>query len=874
MTLPLPLKTPLLCWHESLASARNDALIALSPHGARIATTRPLPAGTAVFLELEGGAGIDAVTTDEGDSTGFVVEFVTIDDAAAVLIERALRDSRVDVDDRAPLPPRNVTRPAALLSPPVAATALVVPEGHYANTLVPMFAEVIAPVIAPSPPAVEFAAVTDRVVAPVVVTPVDDLVVEDAVVAPAVEEIVAAPVVVAPVVEDVVVADEEMSIADALRFELDDDDDDALGVAPPSLTAVELPVSSTPPPAMIVAPFDDLHSDDLGDVAVGNFNARPASEAEFESAFFANDDGTPRALPTFADSVDGAAAEGVETTMVPAELDGPSSFETPPMLETFATSPVTEPALPRTRTDELFALQAATRQAPLLSLPSPPPTRTRTALLGSFDMPHTHPMGTVSANFHAARPVIAAKAEAPPPQSMFDAPPAPTASSRETTDKWPSARGILSSEDVAAVEAAGIIEEEIAPPAVAHATLAPDVVADEHLVLDLTGGEVSPPAPQEVRVGDPPRSGFLFDAEFTERHVVPVAAAEVERAQALLDGVGDAFGFDAFDDAIAAATAPAEEAAPAIGEDEPDVFASEPESDVFARPAISDVFASAPDLDVFAASGHEAVEVEVEDDEVELDHRPAPTPYTSMTPVADDNRPLPEPEAEPQESSVGVVDVDFSEFKDVLGPAHRVLSALSTSAPAPPRSTLSSLSLPRPPPSTLPPAPMFPRAPGARETALSNSDASNSDAGASNPFGSGKFETGGLAESSPPPSLPVDAGWSPPGAATMFTAPRLVDRDLDPVLRAGGANSSIGTSSAPRGLPFVGDSSPLLTELDPAELAPVIEHLELSVLAPLVPLPPRRPGSTSQPDELPVVVAAEDDDLPVIGGRALDEYDW
>jgi hypothetical protein len=85
---PTPLTTPLQCWHESIHSARHDLIVALSEHQARIATNRPLPIGTAVFVEFAGGAGVDAITT-EADDNGFVVEFIAVDDAVAAVLAAA-----------------------------------------------------------------------------------------------------------------------------------------------------------------------------------------------------------------------------------------------------------------------------------------------------------------------------------------------------------------------------------------------------------------------------------------------------------------------------------------------------------------------------------------------------------------------------------------------------------------------------------------------------------------------------------------------------------------------------------------------------------------------------------------------------------------
>lgn len=95
-----PLHVPLLCWHESLHSARTDPLVALSEDAGFIATERPVPVGTPVFLELALGhasnaarAQIDAVVVS-GDApvemAGFSVRFVDVDAAVLTWIQHHL----------------------------------------------------------------------------------------------------------------------------------------------------------------------------------------------------------------------------------------------------------------------------------------------------------------------------------------------------------------------------------------------------------------------------------------------------------------------------------------------------------------------------------------------------------------------------------------------------------------------------------------------------------------------------------------------------------------------------------------------------------------------------------------------------------------
>ncbi|HEY1100909.1 MAG TPA: hypothetical protein VGF99_18360, partial [Myxococcota bacterium] len=216
------LKTPLLCWHESLLSARNDALVALSTESARISTTRPLPPGTAVFLELEGGASIDAITT-EGDSGGFVVEVVTVDDAATQLIDRALRDivepRRRASDSLVPGPITHV-EPARAPTPAPMLMALPVLEPPVDVAPVLARAPTPSPVLVELPPVVDAvappAAVVEEAHAAIVEAPAPFVAEESAALveepAPVAEEPAALVEAPAPVVEEPAAVVEESAV--------------------------------------------------------------------------------------------------------------------------------------------------------------------------------------------------------------------------------------------------------------------------------------------------------------------------------------------------------------------------------------------------------------------------------------------------------------------------------------------------------------------------------------------------------------------------------------------------------------------------------------------------------------------------------------
>lgn len=128
------LRAPLRCWHESLVSARADALITLSREGAFIATSRPVPAGTELFLEisLDGNgatAELDAVAVAAATSDeGFAVRFLGIDDRARDLLERVLSAERPPalVVPAPSLPPPSLPPSLTTAAPVVAAGSVAV----------------------------------------------------------------------------------------------------------------------------------------------------------------------------------------------------------------------------------------------------------------------------------------------------------------------------------------------------------------------------------------------------------------------------------------------------------------------------------------------------------------------------------------------------------------------------------------------------------------------------------------------------------------------------------------------------------------------------------------------------------------------------
>lgn len=79
------LRTPLMCWHESLYAARTDRLLSLGEQGAELATDAPIPLGAALYLEFPMGqkpdaplAQVDAVVTRLIAGVGVELSFVAV----------------------------------------------------------------------------------------------------------------------------------------------------------------------------------------------------------------------------------------------------------------------------------------------------------------------------------------------------------------------------------------------------------------------------------------------------------------------------------------------------------------------------------------------------------------------------------------------------------------------------------------------------------------------------------------------------------------------------------------------------------------------------------------------------------------------------
>jgi hypothetical protein len=95
------LAAPQSCWHESLLSARTDAVVAVSHDSIFVQTTRPLPVGTRVFVEWMRGSGsapltaqLDAVVVAANTAfTGFRLYF-TAPDVSTQMALRDLADGR------------------------------------------------------------------------------------------------------------------------------------------------------------------------------------------------------------------------------------------------------------------------------------------------------------------------------------------------------------------------------------------------------------------------------------------------------------------------------------------------------------------------------------------------------------------------------------------------------------------------------------------------------------------------------------------------------------------------------------------------------------------------------------------------------------
>jgi len=763
-----------------MLSARHDLVVGLSERRARIATDRPLPAGTAVFLEFADGACVDAIATDGGDASGFVVEFVAVDPLAAEIMARALR----------PVPPR-IDMPTTPVGP-----------------------------VAVSPQVAAF--LSDR-------ADVAD---------PALQ---VGPVVASGPVDGAAAAPGDGADADA--------DDDDIDVVDTAFAAVEQPLPRTR--------TDELFVGMVAPASTALMNPDEGPLPTLPTALPARTKTTPAALASF---------EAPPVTVVPAEPPpGPGEtwslppdaalVEAAPLAHTATLTPMTAPVAG----DDEGAAPVQTASSSTRPVPGTDDVTGPHASAGAGARPDSAPAvaDDFAAGFDvpftgsfAAAPLLAGLAnEAPssgideesvvltaattttpaPPSALQGASWSPRslntdigeddASPVEQTQRWPTAR-------VAEVVTTSLLPLSVTPT--------PGVPT-----LSVTADQGRRPTPTPAPVSRPPAEGDDEKVEQTQRW--PVARAklrEVVAGEAHVDAVAvptavatvasaPPVNDDAMVESAASATSVttattdlvpgSEEVAglppsptglagdvvdnfdEAFGDAFGDVDLEEVGAPASTATAADGVVALAPTSPPATAHG---APVAVVDEAIDITME-----FTGARPrvAMPASRPLPDPDGG------GVIDVDFSEFADVLG----VATFKSEAPPLVTPSTTSRIATPHPVSVSLP------RTPSSMSPALQAPPVTDR-----NPF-AGDSGKRALADSSPPttpstmPPTSLEELWVASSPQTTLPTSRLLDEDLAPVLRTGGRNSTsartpapgestpwtVGRdSSTPQALPFVGDT--------------------------------------------------------------------
>jgi hypothetical protein len=282
------LPAPLACWHESLLSARTDRVVALACDSAIVETSRPLPVGTRVFLELSLGQAsnaargeIDAVVVDGTlpGREGFRVRFVELDEALRTWIAHFLNPPEAvspsptwSLDDEMGAPER-----------PLVVAPLDVPQVFVAPASP-------APIDVPSPqptrtpaPVLDAASSFDPfadILTPAPIAPADvplDLLAEPH----AVETIASEPVTAEPITLDAVPAGGSAVIGPTV----DAPARDTLATAPADADLDDEPLSISPAEPLRAMAIHDGEVHDLGRQFDDAFSLSPFDAEETPHAF-------------------------------------------------------------------------------------------------------------------------------------------------------------------------------------------------------------------------------------------------------------------------------------------------------------------------------------------------------------------------------------------------------------------------------------------------------------------------------------------------------------------------------------------------------------------------------------------------------------
>ncbi|MDP2345862.1 MAG: hypothetical protein Q8O67_33290 [Deltaproteobacteria bacterium] len=831
-----PLARPLLCWHESRHSARTDLVVSLSMSQAFIATDRPLPPGTPVYLDLDidnGGAAIDAVASDlqaEG-SAGFGVDFVTVDERALSFLELVL----AAFDDKA--------NPAFPAIEPLSAGRMdtpTVPAGPGVGRRLPAVTDV-----------------DDRL--PVTVEPVEQAPAITA--APAVERtapfvIEEPPPVATPEPAAAIAEPAATMIVEPELIEVEPIEEEE---APIAATAVEHPIAiqsavtpsntqapptSTPAPAVEVPWEAPAQAPTIGDrtrteelfAAQGapSTSERPPPPPLPPAEPVARTRTAPLGLPAFGSP--GAELSDLPTTPAFAK----PAFAEPAPEPTPEPAPepaiVAAPAIVPPATDPRLA--EPTPHPPTLELipaVAQPWSRSLAANLPmdeSSDVENTQRWPTARVRSDAADVVISLPGFAPPPEppglsagfAVGPHTPAPSLPSRmptpvsglpapaplplhDETAPWPTAR--VKTDSFAAATSVPSIRtpDSTAPWPAARVAEGP---ATTTIDAAAAPAEPSPPAAaRDASFDGPSSSGFeiTFDSVIVKADpalIAAVASSPVVDAVAVEPPV-----------VVAAPTAAPAGPPPAEVSETFEVEFTGPHS-----PAPKNLFASVPDMPPDAGT------------------TTTTTTTAAAAPAAGPRvRPLPAPDDDAEDGEV--VDVDFSEFNDVIGVRVTFRSEGPPPAPAPPGLTplgTSTVRAPvRPPPGVVDApavdsttAPRVPTPPSARPPPLVRASVLHENpvqlaVAMSPPLGGGADSPSTSAnpfagESQPPMQSatvpPMFSAHDPdkwqvgPRLSTppsSLPTPRLLDAGFSSILTSSGSGSN---SPTPMPLSFVGNSLP------------------------------------------------------------------
>jgi hypothetical protein len=846
---PIPVP-PTPCWHESVFSARTDSIVALSMQGAHIATTRPLPPGTAVFLELGDNAGIDAVTVF-ADDAGFSVDFVSVDAAAKDVIAAALGLPAAATDAAEAVDAADAVAEAVDAE---AVDADAVDAAEAVDVLDAFDAVPVTSVPRADTPTAHGGHLSGTA-SPLPRTRTDELFAHDAARAGS------APSAPTPIAVDVVEAVEAVETVEAVEVPAVPQPPSAparIQTSPLAMADVGHDAVSPPPPP----PSDDASADADGPSAeqqplerstqrmlgapsaddpvnapADDQTASPKTVQMF-AVDLANVAPTPTPPPTpaatmqmFAVDVTYTPAPTTPTTpTTPTPTPTPASASSAPTMQMFAITvppapaavarPAPEaPAPSSTSTIQMVAVDGAPKPTP----PAPPPSNTSTMqMLAVADVaprPAPTPTPTPTPTPVASTSTMQMFAVDVPPKAASTPPVASTSTMQMfAVDVAPRAAPSSSPQQ----PRQGLEPPRTTTPTAPIIAAPRDPGASAERVSDVSDvRDVPPPATPAVAWskalgvdGGPGLFGDDNDSPVSQTQRWPVARAAASTPNA--DPVShDDDGTTNRWPAARATLAPQAEPQATPTEATPDSTAVEDglvldeedvedvdDVDVDVGEEISaddaaslDVATSAEATPVAAATAAPPILNFADDGEdVVLEftgQRPAHStlaaapdvsdvPAPAVAPRALVSRPLP-----PPDDDGGVIDVDFSEFQDVLG----VSTFQSSGAPPTqtPRTTTPepvSVSLPRTPSTTNQVGPQ----PKARNPFGGDSDVSRK----------------AMMDTSPsllnPQVLPSEP-WVVPAGTPSFPSPRLLDTDLDPVLRQGGS-----TSHTPKPMPFVGDS--------------------------------------------------------------------